>query len=130
MFYRLFTSLLLIIYLSIYSAIILCDLQCDISSKGEGINNDIEDISHYHSHPPPGDTDPHPSHHSHNDTIGKHLICLYAHSASSNGILTNARHITGISAVTMSQTLHEEKVISQTLDSNIHSRAPPLSSFC
>lgn len=133
MFYRLFTYLLLIIYLSIYPAIILCDLQCDIRSKGAGINNGIEDISHYHSHHRPDDTyphPPHPSHNGHNDTTGKHSVCLYAHSVSSSSILTDALHISGISVVTMSHPLHEENMISQALDSNLHIRAPPLSFFC
>lgn len=126
MFYRSLTLVLLIIYLSIYPAIILCDLQCNISSRVAGVDHDIEDISHHHNHHHVDDTESHLPHHSPKDNTEKHSICLFAHSASSNGILTNKLHITGIFKVTMVHLFPGEKVISQTLDPNLHSRAPPL----
>jgi len=132
---RLSVALLLVIYLSVYPAVILCDLHCEITAvNGDtGLSGNHSNHTHSHGHGH-SDSQPNPAPHSEShqqdkNSSERYSFCSFAQSVSYIGIFSIPFHITGIFEIAENPRFHEGDIVSQTFYLNLHNRAPPLSSF-
>lgn len=144
---RLLTGLLLVIYLSVYPAVILCDLHCALINKtgGSGSINagliaensvnghqDNNSEHHHHSHHQQEQDNPAGApeqssfpFHSEQHSGHRYSFCLSAQSVVSIGITAIPMDIAGVFDGVCFVYLPFKEVVFQEVTSNIQGRAPP-----
>lgn len=131
---RLSVAILLTIYLSIYPAVILCNLHCEFDqiNEDEGLSRSHSSHTHSHEH---GHNDNHADSarqpepfQKDKDSNERYSFCSFAQSVSYIGVFTIPFHITGIFEMAAGPHFHAGEALSQTFYLSHPNRAPPLPS--